>query len=252
MISRFKKIDKNLYRGGKPSVKDLRLLKEKFGIERIISLDAKIGKAIDRICKLLGLEHIIIDLSTHRKSTLLNLLKYNLNDLFLGKKTFIHCLHGKDRTGLLSAIYRCKYQNWSYDKAIKEAKKLGFGIGVDPKIIKLYTNFIKLFCNSEDINEAYDIVNNVKDEVGMYGDFIPTNMNPSWAPFEDARIIRWPDGNTENYYSNQYQNRLNYKLDDAINMDIDISENTIPNIGVWDQNQGINGLAPSSVGTGCV
>ena len=39
---------------------------------------------------------------------------------------FLHCLHGKDRTGLMVAIFRMARQGWSFDKAYTEMKLCGF------------------------------------------------------------------------------------------------------------------------------
>ena len=51
MIRRFTKINDNLYRGGKPSVKDVIDLRNKYNIQKIISLDEKCGNEIKDICK---------------------------------------------------------------------------------------------------------------------------------------------------------------------------------------------------------
>ena len=40
-------------------------------------------------------------------------------------QVFIHCQHGKDRTGLLAALYRVKYQGWTPEQAHKEWAALG-------------------------------------------------------------------------------------------------------------------------------
>jgi protein tyrosine phosphatase (PTP) superfamily phosphohydrolase (DUF442 family) len=39
---------------------------------------------------------------------------------------FIHCLRGKDRTGVMSAIYRIETCGWSGDEAIEEMRAFGF------------------------------------------------------------------------------------------------------------------------------
>jgi protein tyrosine/serine phosphatase len=39
----------------------------------------------------------------------------------------VHCWHGSDRTGLISAMYRILYQNWSKEEAIEELMKGGYG-----------------------------------------------------------------------------------------------------------------------------
>ena len=39
----------------------------------------------------------------------------------------LHCLHGADRTGLISAMYRVVYQGWSKEDAMKELTEGGYG-----------------------------------------------------------------------------------------------------------------------------
>lgn len=39
----------------------------------------------------------------------------------------LHCLHGADRTGLISAMYRMLYQNWSKQQALDELQNGGYG-----------------------------------------------------------------------------------------------------------------------------
>jgi protein tyrosine/serine phosphatase len=39
---------------------------------------------------------------------------------------FIHCRRGKDRTGVMSAIYRIEACGWTSDEAIEEMRAFGF------------------------------------------------------------------------------------------------------------------------------
>jgi len=39
----------------------------------------------------------------------------------------LHCQHGADRTGLITALYRIVYQGWSKDQALEEMLQGGFG-----------------------------------------------------------------------------------------------------------------------------
>jgi len=39
----------------------------------------------------------------------------------------LHCLHGADRTGLVTAMYRILYQAWSKEQAMEELIKGGYG-----------------------------------------------------------------------------------------------------------------------------
>jgi protein tyrosine/serine phosphatase len=52
----------------------------------------------------------------------MRLLKDTQNGPFL-----IHCQHGADRTGLMSAMYRILEQNWTPDEALKELTEGGYG-----------------------------------------------------------------------------------------------------------------------------
>ena len=39
----------------------------------------------------------------------------------------MHCKHGADRTGLVSAMYRILYQNWTREQALDELVNGGYG-----------------------------------------------------------------------------------------------------------------------------
>lgn len=39
----------------------------------------------------------------------------------------VHCMHGSDRTGTMSAIYRIVVQGWSKEEALREMTEGGFG-----------------------------------------------------------------------------------------------------------------------------
>ncbi|MES3020311.1 MAG: tyrosine-protein phosphatase [Pseudomonadota bacterium] len=39
----------------------------------------------------------------------------------------LHCLHGADRTGLISAMYRMAYQGWTKQQALHELRNGGYG-----------------------------------------------------------------------------------------------------------------------------
>jgi len=44
-----------------------------------------------------------------------------------GKKIFVHCIKGDDRTGMEIAAYRMGMQGWSEQEARKEMERFGFG-----------------------------------------------------------------------------------------------------------------------------
>lgn len=257
MIRRFRKVSDELYRGSAPAVKDLRLLK-KLGIKKIVSLDEASGMKINRAAKLMGFKHIMLPINIGKRSTLMNFLGHNIPKLFDdGGPTFVHCAEGKDRTGLACAMYRCEAEGWSCGKAIKEARSLGFGLGVDPKVVKLYNKIVKKSCGCKDkdmhdVSYAYDIVSNERDM--PYGNYtLGPNEQQSWSPFEDYRVKEFPYTKQEIDWPEQYQSREDYGLDDRTEDSSRDYGKGFPQAGGWDTStNGIMGAGPSMVGSGYI
>lgn len=234
MIKRFIKINNNLFRGGKPSVKDVIDLQKNYNIKQIISLDEIAGNEIKNICKFLNIKHIIIPINGTDLFPIVKLLSYDLNKLLIDNgPTFVHCQEGKDRTGMLIAMFKCKYMGYDYKQALNEAIKLGFGYGLNPRTTKMYKKIIAMFCDcNSDNNSAktpsVDIVENMKNQQSDH--YI--NLE-SIAPFLDP--------------TRQYPNKMvyNYRYEDNSNQKINIPiGNGFPMIGYYDNNAGIKGVGP--------
>jgi len=251
MIKNFHKVRENLYRGGKPSLSDIVALKKKFGIEKIISLDENVAKYIEPICKKLNIKQVIIPINAGEKNTIKHLLKHNIHELIDDSiPTFVHCFHGKDRTGLFIGLCRCLLDKWSCNKAIKEAKELGFGINISQSMEKFY---MKLMCQADsnkDTNNAYDIVTNTHDGNETLRDYtFDTQERGSWAPYADPAVRTYPLAFTDTYYTDSPEvTRENYGLKDINNEERE--SNQIPLTGVFDQNTQITNMVGPSVISG--
>lgn len=229
------------------------------GIKQIVSLDEASGRRIDRAAKLLGIKHVMLPIDINRRATLIKFLKQDIPKLFDDNgPTFVHCREGKDRTGLACAIYRCEEDGWSCGRAIKEAEKLGFGIGVSPKVVKLYKKLIKKACgckdDNHDVSYAYDIVSNQREYPSDYRDYTLDGWEQqSWSPYEDYRVREFPAAGVDIEWPDQYPSRINYGLDDS---DLDESRDYgdgFPQSGQWDTStNGIMGAGPSLVGSGYI
>jgi protein tyrosine/serine phosphatase len=243
-IQRFIQVTPNIYRGSAPSPKDVEWLHDKFGIKKIISLDQESGDRIDRACKLLGINHVMlpIDISNLHKS-LLSFLKNDIKGLLEnGGPTFIHCAQGKDRTGLAIALYKCKYMGMDPREAIEEAKSLGFGVGVDPKVISLFEKVIKS-CQSGDDNSAADIVSNERQYIGDNRDsYLDEGRQMSFAPYLTV-TKEYPYDGVYKYIDDQSPTRENYHPGKSIKKHDE--EDVIPQVGVYDNEAGIGGASVS-------
>lgn len=252
MIRRLRKVTDGLFRGSAPSIKDMWYLKEILGIKKVVSLDQETGERIDRACKLLHIQHVKAYMNGDRKS-LYHVLGQNLKHLLLdGGPTFVHCLHGKDRTGLICALFKCKYMGMKPGAAIEEAKSLGFGVGVNPQVVHLYEKLIRSCKPStdKDINHA-DIVSNIRDYVGDNRDsFLDEANRGSFAPYLD-HTRQNPIDAVYNYINDQSPTRENYQQtwaepkdrlqEDAINSHSD----SVPQVGTFDNDAGARGFGPT-------
>jgi protein tyrosine/serine phosphatase len=118
------KINDNLYRSEQPSKEGLMNLK-KMGVKTIINLRAfHSDKDSLEGTKLLNEELSVNAWHIEDEDVIrvLKIIRQKENGPFL-----IHCKHGADRTGLMSAMYRIVEQGWSKDEAIKEMVEGGYG-----------------------------------------------------------------------------------------------------------------------------
>lgn len=181
MLDRFSQVTKNLFRGGCPSEKDIFLLKS-LGINKIVSLDDRCGEIISKICDELGLEHIIWGLGDGNDPKITALKKRIIPTLTHGGPTYIHCFHGKDRTGMAVAMYRI-YSGWSPGKALAEAGSFGMGLNLDPETTRSYYNAVQKYANEleEDKSNALDAVSVTREN---------NSFGPQGLALNDSTISR--------------------------------------------------------------
>lgn len=243
MIRRFRTVILGvLYRGSAPSPDDIKALKEKLGIRKIVSLDKRSGDRIDRICKLLGIQHIKMYIEDDKKS-LLHFLTQDLKKLFLeGGPTFVHCHEGKDRTGLAIALVKCKFLGMNPEKAIQEAKSLGFGVGVPEFVIKLYEKIIRSCKPSKDQNNA-DIVSNERTYIGDNRDSFLDEVHQGDFSAQLDHTRQNPMDAVYTYTMDQSPTRENYP-DTALFQHDPSKSVTVPNVGEYDNDAGQRGFGP--------
>ena len=127
---RFAQIDDFLYRGARPTYANLETLKNVYLVKTIVTLDDNV-EAVEQErqwAKELGMNFVSIPLNGFSRPSDhdVNLI---LSHLILSSKTnrvYLHCKHGKDRTGVLSALYRVFYQGWDKERAYDEMMDMGF------------------------------------------------------------------------------------------------------------------------------
>jgi protein tyrosine phosphatase (PTP) superfamily phosphohydrolase (DUF442 family) len=113
-----------LYRGGQPSKSGFRTL-ARMGINIVVDLRGS-RDSERKIVRHLGMQYVPLPWhcwfpKDKTFAQFLTLLRKNP-----GKKIFVHCRLGDDRTGMMIASYRMAEEGWSAEKAEKEMEKFGF------------------------------------------------------------------------------------------------------------------------------
>jgi hypothetical protein len=235
MPDRFSKVSEDIYRGGEPSEKDLQILSDVFGINRIISLDGKIGYKIHPIVKKLGMEHIIIPLGGKETENLFNYLKKFIINLFEGNTpTYVHCRHGSDRTGIAVALYRIQNDNWPKHKALREAREFGFGNKIPKESLSLYIDTIK---NPEPDEQILTLDDDVVSQMRDWFDF--GNVPPAFAP-QQSFAPRFPIF-YEPYHPEIEKDRKERLRKNLIEV---MQSEQVPMVGQYDNSTGIRGVGP--------
>jgi tyrosine-protein phosphatase SIW14 len=123
-LQNFAQITPTLFRGGRPTEEGLACL-AKMGFSIVISSEGKykdLRKPVER----LGMRYVSMFWECsfpedHTFAKFLQLLRDNP-----GKKVFVYCHYGDDRTGMMIAAYRIAEQGWSAEEAKEEMKDFGF------------------------------------------------------------------------------------------------------------------------------
>jgi protein tyrosine/serine phosphatase len=123
-VSNLHKINDGLYRSAQPTKEGMKNL-EKIGIKTVINLRAFHSDSDELKGTTLLNDELNVKtwhIEDEDVIRVLRTISKKENGPFL-----IHCQHGADRTGVMSAMYRIVVQGWTKDDAIKEMVAGGYG-----------------------------------------------------------------------------------------------------------------------------
>lgn len=112
-----------LYRSAQPTAAAFKEL-EKFGIVTVINLREKHSDAPLIQNTSLRLVEVPVDTWEVGDEEVIAVMKLIKNE---PRPILVHCRHGADRTGLMMAVYRIVFENWSRQEAIEELRDGGYG-----------------------------------------------------------------------------------------------------------------------------
>lgn len=122
-LKNFYKLDEHVYRSAQPDENGFAYLKT-LGVTSILNLrdyhnDDPGSKKPD-----LNLFRVPMDAGKLKTAEVVAALRFIRQS---EGPVLIHCWHGSDRTGTISALYRIVFQNWSKEEALDELMHGGFG-----------------------------------------------------------------------------------------------------------------------------
>lgn len=119
----FFQVSPDLYRAAQPSAQAFKEY-EKLGIKTVINLREKhsdINLIQGTSLKLIEVPLKTWDIDDEDVIKVLRLIKNE------PKPILLHCMHGADRTGLMSAMYRVVFEGWTREQALRELREGDFG-----------------------------------------------------------------------------------------------------------------------------
>lgn len=124
-LPNFGEVTPNLFRGGQPGADGLETLK-KMGVTIDIDMRSTKSSHEESVASKLGIEYISIPWHCPFPSDPVFVRFLEVIEQNPGKKIFVHCRLGDDRTGMAIASYRMAEEGWSTDEALNEMRVFGF------------------------------------------------------------------------------------------------------------------------------
>jgi hypothetical protein len=155
LIPEFGEVTPTLYRGAQPKKGGFEAL-AKMGVKIVVDLRGDRKSEREEVTRL-GMQYVPMhwECSFPKDKTFagfLTLIQQNP-----GKKIFIHCRVGDDRTGMMIAAYRMAEEDWSAKRAMEEMVNYGFGFAhrrlICPRLADYEENFPKRFATKPEFEE---------------------------------------------------------------------------------------------------
>ena len=127
-VDNFGRINANYYRGAQPEGSDYADLAA-LGIKTVINLTSDDADANEKAnAEQAGLTYLQIPMTTHTAPTSTQLATFlkTVNDP-ASQPVYVHCVGGRHRTGVMTAVYRMTQDHWTANQAFAEMKSYKYG-----------------------------------------------------------------------------------------------------------------------------
>lgn len=127
-IENFGRINANYYRGAQPDDDDYAALAA-IGVKTLIDLTSDDGRVNERaLVESALMKYFRIPMTTHEGPTAAKVAEFlRIVTDPLSQPVYVHCVGGRHRTGVMTAVYRMTQDGWTADQAFQEMKQYKFG-----------------------------------------------------------------------------------------------------------------------------
>ena len=142
-VENFGRVSDSYYRGAQPNGNDYSDLAD-LGVKAVLNLTSHDVDANEKgMVEKTGMKYFQIPMTTHEPPTAANLAEFLEIVLDpVNQPVYVHCVGGRHRTGVMTAIYRMTQHGWSADQAYDEMKKFKFGASfLHPEFKKFVYDF---------------------------------------------------------------------------------------------------------------
>jgi tyrosine-protein phosphatase SIW14 len=126
-IDNFGEVSPTYYRGAQPKGRDFADLAA-IGVKTVIDLAQEGDPAEEANVKQAGMQFVRLPMTTHENPGPATIAKFLalVNDP-ARQPVYVHCIGGRHRTGVMTAIYRMTAEAWTPVQAFQEMKQYKFG-----------------------------------------------------------------------------------------------------------------------------
>ena len=148
-------VDDGIWRSAQPCVESISVM-QKHGLKTIINLRGSEENHLweSRICDSLGIQYFHMPMDGREvpdTADLNNILRIIENQQ--NQPVMYHCLGGKDRTGIVTAIYRLKNSDVSFEEVHKEMLMYGYNEEEFPQLSEFAKTWREKYLQSAMIDE---------------------------------------------------------------------------------------------------
>lgn len=127
-IDNFGVVSPTYFRGSMPDRRDLQDLKA-LGVKTVIDLTSDDGEAGEQaMVEKSGMRFVKIPMTTRTIPTADQMAQFlSLVNDSSAQPVYVHCIGGRHRTGVMTALYRMTQEGWTGERAFAEMKDFKFG-----------------------------------------------------------------------------------------------------------------------------